>query len=194
MSRPKLQGILLAAGRGRRFRAEQPHDKLLVPCHRDTGDAPAVALAALRTLLQVTHNVLVAVPADNHALRDCLAGEPARILPVHSNGIGHSLAQAVAHCPAPANLIVALADMPYVHPSTLGKVADALRDDNLVVPTWQGWRGHPRGIGACFIDQLLLLRDDQGAKRLFSTPAVCEVVVDDAGILHDIDLPAHILP
>ena len=194
MSRPMLQGILLAAGHGRRFRAEQPRDKLLAPCHRDHADAPAVALAALRTLLRVTDQVLVAVTMDNHALRDCLAGEPARILPIHTNGIGHSLAQAVAHCHSPANLIVALADMPYVHPSTLDKIAEALTEDNLVVPTWQGRRGNPRGIGASYIDQLLLLRDDQGARKLFSSSAVCEVAVDDPAIVHDIDLPAHILP
>jgi len=84
---------------------------------------------------------------------------------------------------------VALADMPYVQPRTLREIAAAIRKDNLIVPTYDGRPGHPRGIGSTHRDALLQLDGDRGAQVLFAAHPVLELALNDPGVLQDIDHP-----
>lgn len=104
-------------------------------------------------------------------------------------GLGHSLAQAVAHAPVARGWLVALGDMPYVQPATLRAIVAAIDHDSLVVPVHQGRPGHPRGIGGAHRERLLQLDGDRGAQALFARHAVQQLEVDDPGVLQDIDHP-----
>ena len=48
------------------------------------------------------------------------------------------------------------------------------------------------GIGRVHLDALLALRGEQGARALLQAFPVTEVMVDDPGILRDIDTPADL--
>jgi len=140
--------IVLAAGQGSRYRAAGGADKLLAPSLSDA-PAPPVLAATLANLRGVAERLLVVSRADNGPLHDWLgahAGDCERLL-VETCGLGHSLAQAVAHAPVARGWLVALGDMPYVQPATLRAIVAAIDHDNLVVPVHQGRPGHPRGIG-----------------------------------------------
>ncbi|WP_150303515.1 nucleotidyltransferase family protein [Pseudomonas saliphila] len=189
--------IVLAAGQGRRFRERFDVDKLLAPSAQQ-GESEPVLLSTLRALQGATERLVVVVRQDNRELiawLDRMSSQVnVEVYPVRSDGLGHSLAQAVARFPARRGWLVALGDMPYVRPDSVQRIAEAIRPDSLIVPVYRGQRGHPRGIGREHRDALLGLTGDHGAQQLFAQSDVVELPVDDPGVLLDIDRPDDVLP
>lgn len=189
--------IVLAAGQGCRYREHRDEDKLLA-ASRDVSDAPPVLAETLNALAGMTERLLVVTRDDNPGLLawlECHAGRfDAETLAVRTNGLGHSLAQAVAHRPARRGWLVVLGDMPYVRRDSIARIVTDIQPQRLVVPTYQGRRGHPRGIGADYLHRLLALEGDRGAQELFASAAVEEIELNDPGVLQDIDRPEDRLP
>lgn len=187
--------IVLAAGQGSRYRAAGGSDKLLA-ASLAAASSPPVLAATLANIRGVAERLLVVTRADNLPLRDWLSANAAgcEVLVLETRGLGHSLAHAVAQAPAGRGWLVALADMPYVQPRTLHEIAAAIHEDNLVVPTYDGNFGHPRGIGSAHRDALLQLDGDRGAQALFAAHPVLELALNDPGVLQDIDHPADHRP
>jgi len=184
--------LVLAAGQGSRYRERVDEDKLLV-ASRDTPAAPGVLASTLESLAGITERLVVVTREDNLALRAWLDQQArsfgAEVFTVRSNGLGHSLAQAIAQYPAGRGWLVALGDMPYIRSETICGIAAAIRQERLVVPRHAGQRGHPRGIGSRYRSQVMALDGERGAQGLFTAGAVTEVEVDDVGVLQDIDRP-----
>ena len=181
-------GILLAAGRGRRFDPTGVQNKLLQRC----SDGEAVALRAARQLVQVLPKTLVVVHADAHDLRALLEenGFITTACPSADNGMGHSLAHAIGLSENPCGWIIALADMPQVRASTIAVLDAAIGNGaDIAVPTHHGVRGNPVGFSRYHRDALLQLHGDRGARNLLTRFPVIEVAVDDPGIFFDIDTP-----
>ena len=197
MAEPGICALVLAAGQGSRYRQYRNEDKLRAPCRADE-HSPSVLEATLLALQGAPQHTLVVVREDNRDLRDWLAGNEQRLafttLAVATRGLGHSLAQGAARQADARGWLVVLGDMPYVRNDTFRRLASALREDRLVVPVFQGQRGHPRGIGAAYLDALLALDGDQGAQALFASNPLIEVEVDDPGVLQDVDRPQDRLP
>ncbi len=184
-----IQAILLAAGSSDRF----GKNKLMHPLT----DGTPMALMAVRTLLAVVGEVTVVVRPEDGALNKALSAEDLILtLCGHSHrGMGASLACGVRATEHADAWIIALADMPFIRPSTINAVYEALREGApLVAPVYAGKRGHPVGIGSIFREQLLELQDDFGARKLLSRnkESLRPIEVDDPGILQDIDIPADI--
>lgn len=182
--------IVLAAGQGSRYRATGGADKLLA-ASLAAASSPPVLAATLESLRGIAERLLVVTRADNLPLHEWLSINAAdcEVLALETRGLGHSLAQAIAYAPAARGWLVALADMPYVQPRTLREVAAAIDEGSLVVPTYHGRPGHPRGIGRAHRGALLQLDGDRGAQMLFAANPVLELAVDDPGVLQDIDHP-----
>jgi molybdenum cofactor cytidylyltransferase len=91
-------------------------------------------------------------------------------------------------------LIIALADMPFVQVSTFNQVCAALREHEIVVPTFQGQRGHPVGFQRQYFSELAELDGDSGGRSILKRHAdkVFELPVDDPGVLYDIDTEADL--
>jgi molybdenum cofactor cytidylyltransferase len=184
----RVVGILLAAGRGRRFDPLGQRNKLLqlLP-----GGEP-VAVASARKLLAVLDTVIAVVPPDDGGVGALLAaaGCDVTVCPDADSGMAASLVHALrASLPyEPDAWLVALGDMPYVESATLRKLADALAGGApIAAPLMHGRRGNPVGFGRVHLDALLALSGDQGARRLLQTCPVTEVAVEDPGIFRDID-------
>ncbi|GAB6390561.1 nucleotidyltransferase family protein [Stutzerimonas marianensis] len=184
--------LVLAAGQGSRYRERSDEDKLLAG-HTPALDAMPILAMTLGALAGIGDRMLVVTREDNHPLRAWLEREApaygAQVLAIRSNGLGHSLGQAVSSCATRRGWLVALADMPYVRRDTLERLAAAIQPQRLVVPVHQGQRGHPRGIGADFGALLRVLSGERGAQALFDSPSVIEIEVDDPGVLQDVDRP-----
>jgi molybdenum cofactor cytidylyltransferase len=192
-------GILLAAGRGRRFDPEGRRNKLL---QRLPGSGELVVAASARTLLAALPRVIAVVPPDDGGVVSVLAGLGCEVTvcPDADSGMAASLKHALRHSlveprPAPFAWLVALGDMPFVDISTLQALVDALaRGAPIVMPVLQGvpgegHRGNPVGFGRVHQAALLDLQGDQGARGLLQTSPVTAVPVRDPGILRDIDTP-----
>lgn len=190
MSKP-LVGLLLAAGRGRRFGG----NKLLCPL----ADGTPVAVAAARRLRPACERLIAVLRPEGEELECLLAAEGFEVVICHDAdaGMGHSLAAGVRGSAEAFAWVVALADMPYVQPGSHLAVADRLRGGaSLAVAEYQGRRGHPVGFSASWFDALSRLTGDQGGKSILAAnpDALCTCAVDDPGILRDIDRPQDIDP
>jgi len=181
-----IVGILLAAGASRRFGA----DKLthILP------DGNLVAVRACRNLLAGTDGVLAVVRPGSEELTALLQAEGAevRICTDAERGMGASLVFGIRARPDAAGWLIALADMPWIEPATISKVANTLRSGaTIAAPCWQGRRGHPVGFSRNLGPELVALSGDEGAKTVIQAhlDQLRLVDCDDAGVLRDIDKP-----
>lgn len=186
-----LVGILLCAGKGRRFDPTGISNKLLQTL--DSGEAVVVASASY-LLAELSHVVAVVSPGGDHvatALRDL--GCEVVVCPEAAMGMAASLVSGIQHARDADGWIIALGDMPYVQSSTIAALANALESGaSIAAPTYVGQRGNPVGFRSTHMAALLALQGDQGARSILSANAVQEVDVGDDGILRDIDTPADL--
>ncbi|MET0350688.1 MAG: nucleotidyltransferase family protein [Rhizobacter sp.] len=165
--------IVLASGRGERFRASGGTlHKLAAPL----GGKPVLA----RTLDAVRESGLAWHLED--------AGHP---------GMGDSIAAAVRATPDAAGWLVLPADLPLVRPDTLRQVALTLAPGvGAVQPHYGERRGHPVAFAAGTRDTLLGLSGERGAapvlQALRARGEVVDLAVDDVGIVTDIDTLADL--
>jgi molybdenum cofactor cytidylyltransferase len=185
-------GILLAAGRGRRFDPTGGRNKLL---QRLPG-GELVVVASARNLLSILPHVIAVVPPDDGGVGDALRvlGCDVTVCTDADTGMAASLVHAIRHSlPAAGAWLVALGDMPFVEPHTIRTLCDALAAGaGIAAPLMQGRRGNPVGFGAKHLPALLALQGDQGARGIIKSNAVTEVEVDDPGIFRDIDTDADL--
>lgn len=181
-----IVGILLAAGASRRFGA----DKLNHPL----SDGDSVAVHACRALLRGTDLVCAVVRPGNPTLVAQLQAEGAQVqlCQAADEGMGTSLAFGVSRFPTASGWVVALADMPWIAPATIHKIAEAIRlGACIAAPTWQGQRGHPVGFAQVLGNDLAALRGDVGAKSIIHANQQKLQLLDcnDPGVVQDIDTP-----
>jgi molybdenum cofactor cytidylyltransferase len=181
-------GVLLAAGYGSRFDPDGLHNKLLARMP----DGGVVAHEAAHRLLLVVTRVLAVVRPGSEALARMLNEAGCDV--VFSNdaerGMGASLAAGIEASSDSEGWIVALADMPRIAVTTVEAVARSLDDGaSIVVPFYQGQRGHPVGFGPEHRDALKGLDGDTGARALLASHQIARLDVDDPGILRDVDTP-----
>ena len=186
-------GILLAAGRGRRFDPSGQHDKLLQTLSDETGDM--VVVASARILLSVLPTVVAVVrpgaPRVGAALQ--ALGCAVTVCPDADSGMAASLVHAIRHSSDGAAWLVALGDMPHVQPGTLRALLAAIAAGaDIAAPAYQGRRGNPVAFSRTHLPLLLALQGDEGARSILHTHPVCEVAVADSGILQDIDTRADL--
>lgn len=155
--------VVLASGRGERFLAS------------GGGTHKLKALLAGKPVLQHTLDAVRASGLPWH-LED--AGHP---------GMGDSIAAAVRATPGANGWLMVLGDLPLVQSATLRAVAAALTHHDVVIPTFNGQRGHPVGFSAKCRDQLLNLQGNQGAALVARSYSAIEIEVNDIGVVTDID-------
>ncbi|HKQ27582.1 MAG TPA: molybdopterin-guanine dinucleotide biosynthesis protein MobA, partial [Burkholderiales bacterium] len=63
-------------------------------------------------------------------------------------------------------------------------------------PYFRARRGHPVGISGAMFEQLILLKGDEGAKRILGQGAdrLVKIPVGDPGVIRDIDTPDDLTP
>ncbi len=180
-----MTAILLAAGFARRFGSQ----KLLARLP----DGQYVVEAAARNLLAGAGCVIAVTGQDEQLMRvldacGCQVVVNARA----EEGMGASIAAGVRAAADAAGWLVAPGDMPWIHPDTIARVRAALdRDAGIVIPTFDGRRGHPVAFAGEFAAELAALKGDSGARSVVAAHALRLKLlpVDDAGVLADIDTP-----
>jgi molybdenum cofactor cytidylyltransferase len=184
-------GLLLAAGSATRFGSDKLQHAL--------PHGVAIAVQAARHLQAEVPRVVAAVRPGAQATARALAAEGCEVVVCEqaAAGMGASLACAVRAAGAVDGYLVALADMPFVRPSTIAAVRDALaRGALLAAPYWRARRGHPVGFAGSLRAELEALAGDEGAKRVLDAHAaqLVKVPVGDPGAIRDIDRPSDLAP
>jgi len=184
----RIAGILLAAGAGSRFGG----GKLLHPL-----DGVAIGVRSARNMMAADLPVTAVVRPGNEELVRLLQSEGVTVT-VCSNaadGMGVSLAHAIAQTREAAGWVVALADMPRIRPDTIRHVADMLKQGAVIAaPEYRGERGHPVGLNASLLDELLVLRGDEGARAVIMKHRTQQrlLACHDPGVVYDIDSRADL--
>jgi molybdenum cofactor cytidylyltransferase len=187
-----IVGILLAAGSGSRFDPSGLQNKLL----QTTASGDKVVVAAAKTLRSTLPSVLAVVRRghDQVATELTALGCDVVICNDADQGMGVSLVHALQQRQEADGWIIALGDMPYVLPSTVVALHDALQKGaDITVPMHQDRRGNPVGFSNLHLAELLQLQGDRGARGLLQSHPVKTVMVKDAGIHHDIDTPEDLI-
>ena len=190
-----LVGILLAAGRGKRFDPSGVQNKLLQKLHGDSHAGDAIVVASAKNMLAALPRVLAIVrPGDDKvaALLGAIGCE-VRVCADADLGMGESLTTAIEHTKGAEGWLIGLGDMPHVRPDTMRALAATIeRGARIAAPVYEGRRGNPVAFSSFHLPLLLALEGDQGARAILKSHAVSELVVDDAGVVRDIDTPADL--
>jgi molybdenum cofactor cytidylyltransferase len=186
----RITGVLLAAGRAQRFGG----DKLLARFADGPNAGTAVGVVAYRNFRAALDDVIVAVRPADETLRRAFEAVDARVVVAQraDEGLGASIAATVQASKAAEAYVFALADMPFIQPSTIARVAHMLAEGaSIVAPRHAGRRGHPVGFSSAHRDALAALTGDEGARSIVESRRhlLTLVDVDDAGIVRDIDVP-----
>jgi molybdenum cofactor cytidylyltransferase len=181
--------VLLAAGSATRFGSQ----KLLARLP----DGRAVIEAAVANLISARVGDIVAVIRPDAALESLLRSHGCSIVVNDraSEGMGTSIAAAVAASPDAEGWLVSLGDMPSIRVDSISVIANAMQAGaGIAIPVMAGRRGHPVGFSVKYREKLLALSGDTGARDIIraEAPSVTEVAVDDSGIFADIDVPADL--
>lgn len=187
----KIVGLLLAAGSAKRFGS----DKLLHPLQHGV----PIAVQAARHLKLEISTVFAVLRPGSDELSALLKAEACEVVVCDNaeEGMGASLACAVRAAGAADGYLVALADMPFVRPTSIAAVRDALASGApIAAPYFRTRRGHPVGISGEFFDRLAALGGDEGARQLLAAheTGIVKVPVGDPGVIRDIDLPEDLAP
>ncbi|MEI8326418.1 MAG: NTP transferase domain-containing protein [Betaproteobacteria bacterium] len=161
MSLPTV--VVLASGRGERFAASGGTTHKLQ------------AVLSGKTVLARTLD----------AVRE--SGLPWHLEDAAHPGMGDSIAAAVQATAHASGWLILPADLPLIRPDSLRAVADALREHEVVVPRYQGRRGHPVGFGAGCGPALGRLQGERGAVDVVGAHPLFELTLEDIGCVTDID-------
>jgi molybdenum cofactor cytidylyltransferase len=183
--RPQTVGaVVLAAGRASRMGG--PH-KLLEPWR----GAPLVAHVIDALATAGLPPPVVVLGHEATAVRRALAGRAVQFVAAADwqDGMGRSLAAGIAAVPAHWDAaLVCLADMPRIEPALITALAAAAGE--VVLPEFQGRRGHPVRWPRAAFPQLLALTGDVGGRAVMAAFAVTALPAPSDACLDDIDTPA----
>ncbi len=137
--------------------------------------------------------LLAGTPVLQHTLEAVRSsGLPWHLEDAGHPGMGESIAAAVRATRDAPGWLVLPADLPLVNAESLRRVADALAGSGgVVVPFFEGTRGHPVGFAASCGDALAALTGDRGAQQILRAHEAAGLVtrmdLTDEGIVTDID-------
>lgn len=197
--------IVMAAGQSSRFRAQAGTDKLLARYETGVGESTRVLQQTLRNLKGIGQRRVVVTRPDNGEVAALARREGFDVLAVQTQGMGETLAQAIAAEPNHRGWLIALGDMPFVQPETFRQIAEAVSEDVIAVPFCRlknsvspassnspdgtPVAGNPVAFGRRYFKALCALTGDRGGRGLFGQGELRWVECSDPGIYRDVDVP-----
>jgi molybdenum cofactor cytidylyltransferase len=193
-------GLLLAAGRGKRFRRSRvpgrddaiEADKMMALL----SDGTPVVIAAAKALVAALPRVLAVVRPESGELAAALHNAGCEIVVCEEAdlGMGASLARGARFLldefdgnSVPAFCLVALGDMPWIRQDTLHALVALMDTNRIAAPVYQGVRGHPVCFDRELWPELAILGGDRGASNLLIRDGVTLMESSDPGVVSDVD-------
>jgi molybdenum cofactor cytidylyltransferase len=167
--------------------------KLLLP----VGGKPVIARVVDALIDSPLERVLVVVGANSRLLRAALADHDVTF--VENDDPASQMLDSVRYGllalpPECQTVLVALGDQPQLQSGLVSQLLHEHRSTGggIVVPTYQGRRGHPLLFSIGYRDEILSRHDDNGLRGLLEghIGEVHEVDVESSAVLEDLDLPA----
>jgi molybdenum cofactor cytidylyltransferase len=187
---PRVSALVLAAGQSRRMGRV---NKMLAA----VDGKPMVRVTVERIVGAGLDRVVVVTGHQGAEVLAALEGLPVHSVhnPDYAQGLSTSLARGIAALGDEHDaVLVCLADMPRVnarHVQRLLAAFDPGEGRSICVPTYRGKRGNPVLWDRRYFREMESIRGDVGARHLIGEheEAVCEVAMEDDGVLLDVDSP-----
>lgn len=179
--------IVLAAGAGTRMGRQ----KLLLPF----GGRTVIAHIVDQLRLADIQDVVVVVGADRDEVGEALKDHAVRIArnPDYGRGMLSSVRVGLSAAGADwSAALLALGDQPLIAPERVRAVIAAGDSERIVLPTFEGRRGHPMLLPRCYWDEAMTQHDAVGLRGVLRAhgASVREVAADSSDVLSDMDTPA----
>ena len=181
-----IAGLILAGGQGKRLGGVKPllvHEcatllERVVQNYRTSKLDPLIVVLGFEA-----RRVIQKIP---------LGGLKVVINPQPSLGLSSSIQRGLAHVsPRCKGVMIALGDMPLVTTETINLLIDEFEGDKkgIIVPVFDKQRGHPVIFDLKYLEELLALHGDVGAKVIIESHPkdVREVKVKSDEVLIDVD-------
>ena len=180
----KIAVVILAAGASRRF---GDSDKLQTKI-----DGLPMLAKSLKAYDHLDAVQKVSVLAPNSEVADICqsAGFETVVNPRAHEGMGTSLAAGIeAISDDVTHAFIGFGDMPFLRTQTPPLIARAIdKSVSIIVPTYEGQRGHPVLFAAMHFAYLKKLDGDKGGRSIITAcPNVLDFAVNDEGVCLDID-------
>ena len=194
--------VLLAAGSAERYGHDKRLAAVTVATASDKSHAVAaepMLLASIRTVRASGMPFIVVLRSGDLQWEQELdaMGVDWTTCPEAHKGMGYSLAAGVHATQHWDGWLIAMADMPFIHPATFQTLAESLNQHDRVRPVFvcpesgklRG--GHPLAFGkSCAFALMQCAGDEDAITALLSPPnKVHDIICADSGIIRDVDLP-----
>ncbi|HEV2381779.1 MAG TPA: nucleotidyltransferase family protein [Terriglobia bacterium] len=189
VDRAKITGLVLAAGESSRM----GRDKALLD-YRGRTFLETIILKLVEAGLERVIVVLGHHAEDIQRTVDLAAAEVMvnrNYLDGQTSSLQTGLAVLDRTDTGPDAIILCLVDHPAFQPATVCALIEEFdrSASRVIIPTYEGWRGHPVLIARPLFAPLLALPPDQGANTAIRASRCRTVDVPDPGILVDVDDP-----
>lgn len=137
-------------------------------------------------------NTIVVVGHHRDEITSALSLSSFVFNPDYEHGMSTSVQAGVRALPSgTTGAGVFLVDQPLIDPETITLLSSQLSPGRIILPYYDGHRGHPAFFASELFEEILRLRPDQGLNTVVrAIPSrVAEVPVTNAGVLRDIDTP-----
>lgn len=187
---PKITAIVLAAGQSRRMGRD---NKLLM----QVGGKSMLSTAVEAAVHSRVSQIVVVTGHESDSVRETLADYDIQLVqnPDYKDGLSTSLRHGLSVIDEDSDgVIFCLGDMPKIrahHIDALIDKFDPVEGRKICVPTVDGKRGNPVLWSTDYIDDILAIGGDTGARHLIgeNEEAVIEVPFEDAAAITDVDTP-----
>lgn len=187
-----VYAIVLAAGEARRC---APRNKLFLPWRKSV----ILETVVSRVLASRAAGAAVITGHQSGRVARLLEKFPCRIVfnPGYRSGMGSSLVAGIDYWlgqpgfPPEAGFLIVLGDQPFISPAIIDRVVDAYRESKaeIVVPVFQGRRGHPPIFHRRFAEEIRQVAGQAGAREILRRhpEKILPVEMATEDILRDID-------
>ena len=183
---PEIWAVVLAAGESKRM----GEPKLLLPLVGRT----MIEAVVEQALASRANRTAVVLGAERERIETQIRRFPVEIVfnPDYKSGMLSSVIRGMAALPGSAQAaLILLADQPFITCGVIDAVIAAYEENNkeIVLPVYEGRRGHPLLLGMRYRDEIGRLNPEIGLKELLCKHPgdILEVPVRDGAVLRDID-------
>ena len=182
----KISAVLLGAGESKRMGV----DKLSLPWGRKT-----VLRHCFDTLLRSeVQEVIIVLSIRNKGIKKLFQERKAKVItnPYSNRGMSTSILRGIQSIhPSSDGILITLGDQPYLKTRTINALIRAFGQGKggIIIPSFQGRRGHPVIFHRRYKKELLNLKGDVGGRSIIERhPEDIKVVpVKSMGVVKDVD-------
>jgi len=181
-----ISAILLAAGQAERM----GQLKQLMPFGKST----IIEQTVDNLVSSAVDEIIVVVGYRAEEVTKTLAAKPIKLAinPDYEQGMSASIIAGLKCINSQAQaILIALGDQPFIDKQTINRLIEEFYKHNkgIVLPTYQGRRGHPIIFAVKYKEDLLKLKGDVGGRELIedNPDDVLEIAVDSEGVIADIN-------